>query len=755
MVSVADPAGLPVPRANVVFIHQDPATQTLSVQTQDNGDVKLSWMRSGRWTAQITAPGFATAEFELNISTGEPLRTTFTLMPLDVEEMVVVGRRGTWRDVRRGEVKANEGTVTGAYTLTRRDIEATPGSLEDVVRAVHALPGVVSDGDMVAEFTVHGGDARDVVFLLDRVPLENPYHLAGFNSLFNPDMIRDVQFYAGAAPADVPAATSAVVSVNSWDGAPRQDARDIDGAVDISAHAARLFVMGPIDRREKATFAFAARRTYLEAYLQILKWAQVVDTAFSAPEFSEISGRLAYRPHPDHRLLFTNLFAADSLKLVDSEDESLIEIDGVFELRNALFLSSIDHLWTPSDPFQWQTTVAYTFNQSFMNRDLGGVQSNKFVTHRGFARTDLTWTLDRHEIKLGADVSLFKDQARGEIEDPRGFPDWAFSALGNFGIEQIELGDRPHYADASAYLQHIWRGPVQVRVGTRGRYAGATKEWLFSPTAGLSVPLPTGTIPKLAFGVYHRTPRDPVAFSTTFGSPSTVQSERAIHATLGVDQALPLGVAGTGLARIEAYVISLDNLLVHPDNVADLAHTTFTNDGAGLNYGMDVLLAARVGRINTSLQYSLLFAHRTNPLNTRFASDYAPAQDQRHTLGHSVEVQVHREWRTTARYSFHSGRPVSAVVANGPDSVDLACLNCQRLGPFHSLDLRVEWRRAFKFFRLSAYFEILNVFNYQSDFFPTATVTPKEDNPNAVGDLEQGVFKHLPIRPFFGIRADF
>ncbi len=170
--------------------------------------------------------------------------------------------------------------------------------------------------------------------------------------------------------------------------------------------------------------------------------------------------------------------------------------------------------------------------------------------------------------------------------------------------------------------------------------------------------------------------------------------------------------------------------------------------GLGRNQGLDTMVAARMGRFHGMASYSLLFTERTNPLNVAFSQTYEPLQDQRHTLASTLEYQLTPRWRLTTRYAFHTGRPVSQVEPTGDeDKVSLSCLNCDRLGPTHQLDLRAEWRKAMKRYRLSVYAEVLNITNFKSDFVPIAEVVG--------GQVEMSMFSHLPIRPFLGVRADF
>lgn len=747
--TVQDGDGLAVPNVSVTLTPLDgQADAPITVVSRADGTFKATFLASGRWEVQTQADGFGTTTAEITVRSGENLRRSFTVVPEGGAVMVVTWDQHTWREVDRGELKADPGTVTGSYTLTRRDIESTPGSLEDVSRAVHALPGIVSDGDMLATFNARGGSAGEVVFLLDRVPLDNPFHLAGFNSLFNPDMIAEVQFFAGTAPANVPSGTSAVLAVTSWDGSPAQDGGGLDGAFDVSASSLRAMVQGPIGPGDQHSFALAARRSYLESYFQVMKWANVLDTSFAAPEFGELSARYAWRPNDNHRVLVTAMRSSDSLGIVDSEDDSLITVDATFELENTLYLVSADHLWTIGPDLSWQTTGAYVWDRSYQLRDLGGQVEQELVTSRVYGRSDVTWTPGRHESTAGVDVSRRSIESRGALNDIRGVAPWHTAPLADFGRPLAELQrSTTVWPEASVWVQDVWNGPVRIRGGVRGMYKGNTGEFLVSPSGGISLPLPTGTIPKVAAGVYYNTPQDPRLLDPGIGNPD-LQSERATHVVVGVDQAFPLpGEDNGGMVRVEGYRIGLDRMVVTSDQPG--VNDQWSNAGTGLNRGVDVLVAGRMGRVQGMVTYSLLFAERTNPQAERFAQEYAPGWDQRHTLGASAEVQVTPGWRLTTRYSFHTGRPMSTVEWTGVDqTVDLSCVSCTQLGNFHNIDVRAEWRRAMRNYRLSVYVEVLNAVNFKSDFLPMVSV-------DEAGNLEESMFNHLPARPFLGVRADF
>ena len=159
------------------------------------------------------------------------------------------------------------------------------------------------------------------------------------------------------------------------------------------------------------------------------------------------------------------------------------------------------------------------------------------------------------------------------------------------------------------------------------------------------------------------------------------------------------------------------------------------------------MLGVRAGRFQGMATYSLLQATRVNPLHDVLAQEYSPAQDQRHTLGGTLEYQLTPAWRVTGRYSFHTGRPTSTVELTPSEKFLVTGVNDHRLGDYHNVDARAEWRKAKDTYRLSVYFEVLNVGNFKSDFVPIAAVQD--------GERVDSMLYHLPLRPFLGVRADF
>lgn len=740
----AEGEGVPEAKVELTCAGQEPRTY----RANSRGRFTAAFLPPCEWSVGVSGSGFAPSAYKVSLEAGEIHTAAFTLVEEDAMVVVVFADRETWREVSKGSREPDTGTVTGVYELTRADMEGTPGSMDDITRATHALPGVVSDGDMLAGFHVRGGEQSDVVYMLDGVPLENPFHLAGFNSIFNPDMVQRVSFFSGAPPANVPAATSAVMAVETWDGQPREEGGGIDGAVDVSGSGIRLLLLGPLDREGKVTVALAARRTWLEAYFAVMKAANVIDTAFAAPEYNELSARISWRPNDKSQYILTVMRTGDSLVIVDSEDESLINVSGSFELRNRLFLTSVASTWELGGSTKLSNTAAYIQDRSSQERDLVGNTSQLTFMDRIFNRTDLVHEAGKHTVSLGVDGSYFIVDNQGEIEDKRPVPTWAQVGLADLGLPLIDVDLERSWMEGNAYAQWEFDSPVKLRAGLRATYAGLSEDVLLSPRAGLSVPLPTATIPKVSLGQYYKIFRDPFVLDPVTGNPN-LDPERARHLIFGVDQGIPLPGEEAGmLLRVEGYQIWLDSLVVSPDSQAGVdAGGTYANLGTGRNSGVDFMAAFKTGRWSGQLAYGLLFAKRVNPANDVFAEEIAPAQDQRHTVRVMADWKATPHWQFTAQGSYHTGRPISSVVVATEDTVAIDCLNCDRLAPVVNFDLRAEWHRAYRFYRLTFYAELLNTGNIQSPFLPIYNVVD--------GEVEESVLKHLPMRPFIGLRLDY
>lgn len=70
----------------------------------------------------------------------------------------------------------------------------------DILKVVMALPGVKSVGEVSSGFNVRGGATDQNLILFNGGTVYNPTHLFGLFSIFNSDVVKDMELYKSSIP---------------------------------------------------------------------------------------------------------------------------------------------------------------------------------------------------------------------------------------------------------------------------------------------------------------------------------------------------------------------------------------------------------------------------------------------------------------------------------------------------------------------------------------------------------------------------
>ncbi|WP_455632848.1 carboxypeptidase-like regulatory domain-containing protein, partial [Parabacteroides sp.] len=111
-------------------------------------------------------------------------------------------------------------TNLGVTRLKMKEIKNIPtafGEL-DILKVVMALPGVKSVGEVSSGFNVRGGATDQNLILFNNGTVYNPTHLFGLFSIFNPDVVKDMELYKSSIPAKFGGRISSVLDINSREG---------------------------------------------------------------------------------------------------------------------------------------------------------------------------------------------------------------------------------------------------------------------------------------------------------------------------------------------------------------------------------------------------------------------------------------------------------------------------------------------------------------------------------------------------------
>jgi hypothetical protein len=129
-------------------------------------------------------------------------------------------------------------------TLTAVDLKEVPASFGDSINALTALPGIIrTSGGIFGSLVIRGADTATNNYFIDDIPISSPLHFGGLHSVISTNLMKDIDVYASAFPAQFNTATSAVINISTVD-----EVEEFGSIWDISLLSLSGLVKAPILR---------------------------------------------------------------------------------------------------------------------------------------------------------------------------------------------------------------------------------------------------------------------------------------------------------------------------------------------------------------------------------------------------------------------------------------------------------------------------------------------------------------------------
>lgn len=290
-----------------------------------------------------------------------------------------------------------EGVNTGTFQFSRKEIGNLPVLLgeTDYFKAIQLMPGIKTTGEGNSAIYVRGGGYDQNLVLLDDATVYNPTHLLGFYSVFNSDVISNVKVIKAGIPAQYGNRLSSVIEFNSNQAVPNRPT--IKG--NIGLLSSRLSIDIPLFKH-KVVVSLAARKTYLNTWLGVLKNANVIKPRSilykSGYDFYDLNGSVNVIINAKNRI---------SLNLYTGKD--------IFQLNSNAVELSTNMLWGNNiGSFTWrkifneklfvETSALYSGYQLDMNLSQSQYNFNLIsrISDYGF-KNNFTWLLPGHKFNVG------------------------------------------------------------------------------------------------------------------------------------------------------------------------------------------------------------------------------------------------------------------------------------------------------------------------------------------------------------------
>jgi hypothetical protein len=179
------------------------------------------------------------------------------------------------------------------------------GGKPDVCKSLLLLPGIYSQNEGSSLLLVRGGDPGQNLYLFDNVPIIYVNHLGGFISVFNPEIINNIDVYKGGFPSRYGGKLSSIVDIVQREG----DISRIKGSLSIGITDVSFLIEGPL-KAKNISFIIAGRKTMIDPLLALASNFSEGNDFIIAYGFHDINSKVTWKPNFRNSFSF-NIYEGD------------------------------------------------------------------------------------------------------------------------------------------------------------------------------------------------------------------------------------------------------------------------------------------------------------------------------------------------------------------------------------------------------------------------------------------------------------
>ena len=245
-----------------------------NTMTASDGTFSLRGVPPGTHTVQVARPGWATKSVDIEIVEGE------------VTSAQIWVRNETYEDAVVGVYRKNQDEIT-RRTISINEVRRIPGTFGDPVRVIQNLPGAARSPFGTGFLIIRGANPEDTGVYVDGIRIPVIYHLGGYSSVLNPDLIEAVDYLPGGYGVQYGRTLGGAVDVTTKREAPEQ--HHISWSTDL-LDSGGLYE-GRLGKDDAHHVGVAARRSYVDL---IIAPFQKNSLFIAKPRWTDYQLRYAY-----------------------------------------------------------------------------------------------------------------------------------------------------------------------------------------------------------------------------------------------------------------------------------------------------------------------------------------------------------------------------------------------------------------------------------------------------------------------------
>jgi len=604
------------------------------------------------------------------------------------------------------------------------------------------------------DIIIRGGAPGENKFYLDGIEVPNINHFATQGSsggpvgLLNVNFIREVDFYAGAFPANRANGLSSVISFKQKDGNP--DALITNFA--LGSSDAALTFDGPLGK--KADFIFSARRSYLQFLFAALQLPFL-------PTYNDAQFKVNLKLNQKNRITIIGLGALDDFVLNTKVNDKVTDTET--REYNEFILGNI-----PTQD-QWN----YTFGVNWLHYSKNSYQN--IIASRNMLKNIATRYANNIENEANKllDYSSFETENKFRFEHNINRNGWKLNA--GFGYEYARYNNETFnrisvqgtpvtidyesdlYLSKGALFAQLSKAFISDRLnlsaGIRSDFNNYSNS-MMNPLEQLSPMFSASYRVTEKFSIngniarFHQLPAYTIlgyrdAAGDLVNKNNGIKYIRADHFVLGTEYLTEFSSRFTLEGFYKNYSrypfsvkdsISLANL---GSDFGVLGNEEVVSSSLGRSYGIEFLYQQKLIKgFYGIVAYTFVNSEFQDKNGTYISSSW----DSKHIVSLTAGKRFNKGWEVGMRWLYSGGSPYTPVDVTtsslkevwdvtGQGVPNYSLLNSQREASFHQLNIRVDKKIYLNKFSMNFYLDIQNAYAYKTKVAPILLLV-KDENGN-------------------------
>ncbi|OIQ37334.1 MAG: collagen-binding protein [Crocinitomix sp. MedPE-SWsnd] len=665
--------------------------ETVGVLANNYGFYSLT-IPEGQYVISFSFVGMAT--FTKEVSLHQNMKIDVEMKEENTLEKVLVTSEAGNSNVTSTEMSVEKLSITQI-----RKMPALMGEV-DIIKAIQMLPGVATVGEGGSGFYVRGGSVDQNLILLDEANVYNASHLMGFFSVFNPDVVKEVELYKGGIPAQYGGRLSSVLDVRMKEGNMKRFA--MSGG--IGTISSRISIGGPIVK-DKGSVILSARRTYADIFLN---FAKDEDLKNSKLHFYDVNLKANYKLNDNNRVFLSGYLGRD-----------VFGVDKQFRIDwgNAAATARWNHVF--SDKLFLNTTATFS-NYDYFLGEPEGLDAYEWTSNIKdyYLKTDFSYYINpTNTLKFGG-------QAAYHQIDPGQATGIGESILDEFVVPKTNGLEQALYVSHELKLGKRFTTLYGLRFSSF-QNIGATTYYDFDENYDVSdtIEVAKGEIYNKYYGFE---PRIGATFLLNESSSIKASYNRTfqyVHLASNSTASSPLDIwfpsspnvkpqmadqtaAGyfknfkkdTYQASVEVYYKQMQNAIDFKDHATLVLNPQLEGElrfGTAYAYGAEFLIKKTKGNFTGWIGYTLSRTQKKiDGINNNEL--YFAKYDKTHDLSVILSYDLGKSWTFSTNFVYSTGAAVTMPIGKmeymGMTVPIYSERNGKRMPDYHRLDFAVTWR---------------------------------------------------------------